>query len=135
VIGLLEAFSSEPFGFNDSDVRSLNLLGELILAAIRPEEEDRLAELGKRILPNVTVAPPRQEIAIPVLASAPAMPEKAIVEQKAAAHKVAEKVVAKDLDDEPLFALAASAKPLAEPPAVAITAASAAIITEKSVVS
>src|SRR5436190_8755422 len=31
VIGLLEAFSSEPFGFNDSDVRSLNLLGELIL--------------------------------------------------------------------------------------------------------
>jgi len=35
---VIEAFSSEPFGFNDSDVRSLNLLGELILAAIRPEE-------------------------------------------------------------------------------------------------
>src|SRR5271166_5209437 len=42
VIGLLEAFSSEPFGFNDCDVRSLSLLGELILAALRPEEEDRL---------------------------------------------------------------------------------------------
>ena len=41
VAGLIEAFSAEPFGFNDSDVRSLNLLGELILAAIRPEEEDR----------------------------------------------------------------------------------------------
>jgi len=126
VIGLLEAFSSEPFGFNDSDVRSLNLLGELILAAIRPEEEDRLAELGKRILPNVTVAPPREEKAIPVLASTPAMPKKAIVEEKAAAHGVAEK----DLNDEPLFALAASAKPSAEPSAITTTAASAAIVSE-----
>ena len=49
VVGLIEAFSSETFGFNDSDVRSLNLLGELILAAIRPEEEDRLAELASQI--------------------------------------------------------------------------------------
>jgi N-acetylmuramoyl-L-alanine amidase len=53
VVGLLEAFSSEAYGFNDSDVRSLNLLGELILAAIRPEEEDRLAEIAKSIIvPN-----------------------------------------------------------------------------------
>src|SRR5215471_5371967 len=50
VIGLVEAFSTEPYGFNDSDVRSLNLLGELILAAIRPEEEDRLAEIAKHIV-------------------------------------------------------------------------------------
>jgi N-acetylmuramoyl-L-alanine amidase/putative methionine-R-sulfoxide reductase with GAF domain len=44
VIGLLEAFSSEPFGFNDSDVGSLELLAELILAALKPEDEDRFAE-------------------------------------------------------------------------------------------
>ena len=44
VIGLLEAFSSEPFGFNDSDVGSLELLAELVLAALRPEDEDRFAE-------------------------------------------------------------------------------------------
>jgi len=50
VIGLLEAFSSEAYGFNDSDVRSLNLLGELILAALRPEEEDRLAEISRRVV-------------------------------------------------------------------------------------
>jgi len=49
VVGLIEVFSSETFGFNDSDVRSLNLLGELILAAIRPEEEDRLAQLAGEI--------------------------------------------------------------------------------------
>lgn len=55
VVGLIEAFSTEPYGFNDSDVRSLNLLGELILAAIRPEEEDRLAELAARVvIPTAT---------------------------------------------------------------------------------
>ncbi len=48
VVGLIEAFSTETSSFNDTDVRSLNLLGELILAAIRPEEEDRLAELARK---------------------------------------------------------------------------------------
>ena len=49
-IGLLEAFSAEPHGFNDSDVRSLNLLAELILAAMKPEEENRLAEISQRVV-------------------------------------------------------------------------------------
>jgi N-acetylmuramoyl-L-alanine amidase len=39
VIGLLEGFCSEAYGFNDSDVRSLSLLAELILAALRPKED------------------------------------------------------------------------------------------------
>ena len=49
-IGLLEAFSAEPHGFNDSDVRSLKLLAELILAAMKPEEENRLAEISQRLV-------------------------------------------------------------------------------------
>ncbi|MGC2364009.1 MAG: N-acetylmuramoyl-L-alanine amidase, partial [Candidatus Sulfotelmatobacter sp.] len=44
VIGLLEAFSAEPFGFNDTDMSSLELLAELILGALKPEDEDRFAE-------------------------------------------------------------------------------------------
>ncbi len=44
VIGVLEAFSADPFGFNDSDVGSLELLAELILGALKPEDEDRFAE-------------------------------------------------------------------------------------------
>ncbi len=44
VIGVLEAFSGEPFGFNDSDVTNLELLAELILGALKPEDEDRFAE-------------------------------------------------------------------------------------------
>src|SRR5207302_5664036 len=71
VVGLIEAFSSEPFGFNDSDVRSLNLLRELILAAIRPEEEDRLAQIAERILPTPppSVATAEVKVELPVVAT------------------------------------------------------------------
>jgi N-acetylmuramoyl-L-alanine amidase/putative methionine-R-sulfoxide reductase with GAF domain len=62
VVGLIEAFSTEPFGFNDSDVRSLNLLGELILAAIRPEEEDRLAQLAEGVVPAAPDVPAPAEL-------------------------------------------------------------------------
>jgi N-acetylmuramoyl-L-alanine amidase len=57
VIGLLEAFSNEPYGFNDSDVRSLNLLAELILSALKPDEEDRLSEISRRVVRPVAVNP------------------------------------------------------------------------------
>jgi N-acetylmuramoyl-L-alanine amidase len=56
VVGLVEAFSSEPYGFNDCDVRSLSLLAELILSALRPEEEDRLAEISRRVVTEAAVA-------------------------------------------------------------------------------
>ncbi len=46
VIGLLEAFCAEAHGFDDSDVRSLTLLAELILGAMKPEEEERLEALS-----------------------------------------------------------------------------------------
>jgi len=50
VIGLLEVFSTEPYAFDDSDVRGLKLLAELILAAMKPEEEDRLAEISRNVV-------------------------------------------------------------------------------------
>jgi N-acetylmuramoyl-L-alanine amidase/putative methionine-R-sulfoxide reductase with GAF domain len=86
VVGLLEAFSTEALGFNDKDVRSLNLLGELILAAIRPEEEDRLAELAKAIviphpeLPHSEL--PQEEPFGDVIATIPLIPARVIVDEK-----------------------------------------------------
>src|SRR5205807_6534809 len=50
VIGLLEAFSREPYGFNDIDVRSVNLLAYLILAAMKPDEADRMAKISQRVV-------------------------------------------------------------------------------------
>jgi len=62
VIGLIEAFSTEPFSFNDSDVRSLKLLAELILAALRPEDEDRLAEISRRVINQKTSETPAHPV-------------------------------------------------------------------------
>jgi len=65
VIGLLEAFSSWPFGFNDSDVRNLTLLAELVLAALKPEDEDRFAN-------SAQIAAKKLEPSKPPAASLPA---------------------------------------------------------------
>lgn len=77
VIGLLEAFSAEPFGFNDSDVGSLELLAELILGALKPEDEDRYAEsaavaetelsVPAQLALSIENAPPEKISAEPVL--------------------------------------------------------------------
>jgi N-acetylmuramoyl-L-alanine amidase len=40
-IGVLQAFSASTWSFTDEDVRSLELFAELILAALRPEDQDR----------------------------------------------------------------------------------------------
>jgi N-acetylmuramoyl-L-alanine amidase/putative methionine-R-sulfoxide reductase with GAF domain len=78
VIGLLEAFSNEPFGFNDSDVRSLKLLAELILSALRPDEENRLTEISQRVVraavvetePTPVIPPEPESVTVPTEAPA-----------------------------------------------------------------
>ena len=79
VIGLLEAFSSWPFGFNDSDIRNLSLLAELVLGALKPEDEDRFAESAKAATSKLDAAsvPAKASAAIAppaVVRSAPAVP-------------------------------------------------------------
>ena len=61
VIGVLEAFSAWPFAFNESDVRNLSLLAELVLGALKPEDEDRFAESAQtaatKLEPGARLAP------------------------------------------------------------------------------
>jgi N-acetylmuramoyl-L-alanine amidase/putative methionine-R-sulfoxide reductase with GAF domain len=57
VIGVLEAFSAWPFGFNDSDIRNLSLLAELVLGALKPEDEDRFAESAQVAATKLQPAP------------------------------------------------------------------------------
>jgi len=64
VIGVLEAFSSWPFAFNESDVRNLSLLAELILGALKPEDEDRFAQSAQVAATNLDV-PVKVETAKP----------------------------------------------------------------------
>jgi N-acetylmuramoyl-L-alanine amidase/putative methionine-R-sulfoxide reductase with GAF domain len=85
VIGVLEAFSGEPFGFNDSDVTNLELLAELILGALKPEDEDRFAEAAQvaeaelapaavptQAVPSIEISPEKIAAAESVVQSAPA---------------------------------------------------------------
>src|SRR5579871_2632260 len=77
VIGLLEAFSAWPFAFNESDVRNLSLLAELVLAALKPEDEDRFAQSAQIAQTKLEPAkPPAAAVATakvaPVVPPAPA---------------------------------------------------------------
>ena len=76
VIGLLEAFSAEPFGFNDSDMGSLALLAELILGALKPEDEERFAA-------SAQVA--EAELAAPAITTQASLPFEEAASEKIAA--------------------------------------------------
>src|SRR5260370_30426752 len=118
VIGLLEAFSAEPFGFNDSDVGSLELLAELVLAALKPEDEDRFAESAelaeaKLATAATTAPPPANANASPVKEVASAKPA-AQAEEKTKAAAAPSVVIV-----EPVTAPVAARQFRAEPNSVA----------------
>ncbi|MGA2417618.1 MAG: N-acetylmuramoyl-L-alanine amidase [Candidatus Sulfotelmatobacter sp.] len=120
VIGLLEAFSAEPNGFNDSDVASLQLLAELILGALRPEDEDRFAESahGAELALNASVA----ETAAPALAEAP---PKELLDHASGAQpiEIQAKLASPALESTPLASEALAAEEVVASPALDESAA------------
>lgn len=64
-IGLLQAFSAQPFGFSDCDVRNLSRLAELVLRAFTPEEEEHLTEIAAVAATKLEGVPSEPE-AVPV---------------------------------------------------------------------
>ncbi|MFZ0143658.1 MAG: N-acetylmuramoyl-L-alanine amidase [Candidatus Sulfotelmatobacter sp.] len=111
VIGLLEAFSAEPFGFNDSDVGSLELLAELILGALKPEDEDRFAQSAEAA---------EAKLAAPAIPSQPLPAEKVPTEKIAAAKPIEAKAaapaaLAPQVIDKPKLASAETAKAISAP--------------------
>src|ERR1700678_1439759 len=113
VIGVLEAFSIDPFGFNDSDVRSLELLAELILGALKPEDEDRFAQAAQvaatklEAAPNMDVLDPSVANARVLDAPPAVLPDKPSAQHSApAAHKIE-----RDATDQKLVVADLHAKP------------------------
>jgi len=101
VIGLLEVFSVEPFGFNDSDVCSLELLAELILGALKPEDEDRFAQSAEvaeaelaapaaapPVAPRVEKVFPEKVVVVPAQAPQVAVETKLVSAESAAAFSL-----------------------------------------------
>ena len=82
VIGILEAFSAWPFAFNEIDVRNLTLLAELILGAIKPEDEDRFAQSAQAAATTLEppkLEPPKVEVKpVPVVATPTTLPPKPV---------------------------------------------------------
>jgi N-acetylmuramoyl-L-alanine amidase len=84
-LGLLEAFSSKAFGFDDADIRKMNLLAELILAAMKPEEESRMAEISQQLTAAEVEEPvAAARVAWPIAEPPPARTEVPVVEDKPA---------------------------------------------------
>jgi N-acetylmuramoyl-L-alanine amidase len=77
VVGLVEVFFEWPFGFNDSDIRNLTLLAELVVGALKPEDEDRFAQSARAAETQLQASQPGRRglaAAAPQTASAPALP-------------------------------------------------------------
>ena len=129
VIGVLEAFSSWPFAFNEIDIRNLTLLAELVLGALKPEDEDRFAQSAEaaenRLAPGKPEPPkpepPKYEakIAPAVIAPSPLPPKPVPAAPIAAPPGTAAKIVAPTPPAKPAVAPAAAApvKPVIPPPA------------------
>ena len=69
-IGLLQAFSAQPFGFNDRDVRNLSLLAELVLGALMPEDEDRFEAFAQVAATKLEAASPTPETVLTAIVPA-----------------------------------------------------------------
>jgi N-acetylmuramoyl-L-alanine amidase/putative methionine-R-sulfoxide reductase with GAF domain len=103
VIGLLEAFSSWPFGFNDSDVRNLSLLAELVVSALKPEDEDRFAQSAEAAATKLGESTLPAAIAASALAPAiPAGPAGLVVDKNATDEKKPADEKPKAVEQKPL---------------------------------
>ena len=133
VIGILEAFSSWPFAFNEVDVRNLTLLAELVLGALKPEDEDRFAQSAEAAETRLEAAkpetakpqppkpePPKYEAKI---APSPLPPKPVPAAPVPAQPVTAAKIVSPTLPTTPVVSpaapapAAATAKPVIPPPA------------------
>ena len=77
-IGVLQAFSTSTRGFTDYDVRCLDLFSELVLSALKPEDQDRrihwLSDVASEVLR------PKLPVTAPVVADAATVETESAVE-------------------------------------------------------
>jgi len=79
-LGVLQAFSNIPFALSDDDVRCFDLLSELVLSALKPQDQDRRLNWLTNVLDEVLTAKPvssglTPQTFEPASSPAPAAPE------------------------------------------------------------
>ena len=67
-LGVLQAFSLTPWAFTDNDIRCFELFAELVLSALKPEDQDRRINWLSCLAGEVLRAKPA--VAVPVVAEA-----------------------------------------------------------------
>ncbi|MBZ5549620.1 MAG: N-acetylmuramoyl-L-alanine amidase [Acidobacteriia bacterium] len=91
-LGVIQAFSKTPFGFSDGDLRTLDLFAELVLSALKPEDQDRrinwLSDVAGEVLypkpaPQIPVATAPPAVAPPLERPAATEPAKTKIEERA----------------------------------------------------
>jgi N-acetylmuramoyl-L-alanine amidase/putative methionine-R-sulfoxide reductase with GAF domain len=122
VIGILEAFSCWPFAFNEIDVRKLTLLAELIVGALKPEDEDRFTRSARAAATGLEIPKPEPPKAkakpAPVAPSTYAPPKKAVPRAPSPVRPaVPAKVTVPRPPTAPIAPYPASIKPSAPRPA------------------
>src|SRR6202521_1211731 len=70
-VGVLQAFSTTARAFTDHDVRCFDLFAELVLSALKPEDQDRRIHWLSDVAGEILQVKP--EAAVPVVAEAPAI--------------------------------------------------------------
>src|SRR6202521_2521828 len=116
-VGVLQAFSTTARAFTDHDVRCFDLFAELVLSALKPEDQDRrihwLSDVAGEVLQSKPVA------AVPVMADVPAIeileiePTRTVVKTSLAPYPAAAIFSATELPE-----LAVLAKPVVIPAAL-----------------
>jgi N-acetylmuramoyl-L-alanine amidase len=108
-LGVMQAFSKTPFGFSDADMRSLDLFAELVLSALKPDDQDRRISWLSDVATEVLCAKPAAPIPV---ATAPPVLEPTEVEESAKLKPVIAEPripeppsVVNQTDSEPLIAV------------------------------
>ena len=122
VIGVLEAFSAWPFAFNDSDVRNLSLLAELVLGALKPEDEDRFAESARAAANTLEAASSAAIESAHAMPAAPSVPVPGVPVAEKTDRNTDKKPVEAKLDSAAVTATPAGAA-IKKAPKLAITVA------------
>jgi N-acetylmuramoyl-L-alanine amidase len=74
-VGVLQAFSTTPRAFTDHDVRCFDLFAELVLSALKPEDQDRRIHWLSDVAGEVLQAKPDAEAPVVANAAAIEIPE------------------------------------------------------------
>ena len=93
-IGVLQAFSKIPWSFTDQDVRTLNLFAELVLAALKPEDQDRRIDWLSDVADDVLHAK------LPAAAET-AVAKAEAIESRAVEPNAVQRITPADADDLP----------------------------------